>query len=247
MGPRRKTRRARSGDRPAYRITGGVLLALAATVILLTVVLVQRWERAAGPAAAPDADGGGPDAVSQFSATMFYVTEDGLGLVRREVDIAGDAGTLARARAVVERQLAEAPEPLRSPFPEGTRLRALYLADDGHLFVDLSEEVSSGHSGGSLDELFTVYTLVNALTTSVPEVTAVQILVDGREADTLAGHVDLRQPLAPNLTWVVDLAEPPPDEEEAAPGDDGEPPAEGSRSAEGVREPAAPATGASAP
>lgn len=222
MGPRRKTRRARGRSRHSYRLAGGALLALAAAVLLLTVVLVQRWERAAGPAAVPDVDGGGPDAVSQFGATMFYVTEDGLGLVRREVDIAGDAGTLTRARAVVEGQLAAAPEPLLSPFPEGTRLRALYLADDGNLFVDLSDEVSSGHSGGSLDELLTVYALVNALTTSVPEVTAVQILVDGREADTLAGHVDLRQPLAPNLTWVVDLAEPPPDEEDGASGDGGD-------------------------
>ena len=107
--------------------------------------------------------------------------------------------------------------------------------------------MSSGHSGGSLDELFTVYALVNALTASVPEVTAVQILVGGREADTLAGHVDLRQPLAPNLTWVVDLAEPPPDEEEAAPGDVGDPPGAGSRSVEGARAPAAPAPQASAP
>jgi hypothetical protein len=31
----------------------------------------------------------------------------------------------------------------------------------------------------------------------------VQILVDGREVDTLAGHVDLRNPLSKNLTWVT--------------------------------------------
>ena len=95
----------------------------------------------------------------------------------------------------------------------------MYLAGDGNLFVDLSGDVTTEHSGGSLDELLTVYALVNALTTNVHEVTAVQILVDGREVDTLAGHIDLRQPLTPNLTWVVDLPSSdgaPPDEPEDA-------------------------------
>jgi hypothetical protein len=30
----------------------------------------------------------------------------------------------------------------------------------------------------------------------------VQILIDGKEADTLAGHVDLRHPLGRSLKWV---------------------------------------------
>jgi hypothetical protein len=30
----------------------------------------------------------------------------------------------------------------------------------------------------------------------------VQILIDGREVDTLAGHVDLRRPLRKNMAWV---------------------------------------------
>jgi hypothetical protein len=30
----------------------------------------------------------------------------------------------------------------------------------------------------------------------------VQILIDGQEVDTLAGHVDLRRPLGKSLEWV---------------------------------------------
>ena len=33
-------------------------------------------------------------------------------------------------------------------------------------------------------------------------VTAVQLLIDGKEVDTLSGHVDLRRPLVKNLAWV---------------------------------------------
>ena len=46
-------------------------------------------------------------------------------------------------------------------------------------------------------------TFVNALTVNLPAVTRVQILIDGKEADTLAGHVDLRHPLAKSLEWVA--------------------------------------------
>ena len=43
---------------------------------------------------------------------------------------------------------------------------------------------------------------VDALTVNLPAITRVQILVDGKEVDTLAGHVDLRHPLQKNLQWI---------------------------------------------
>ena len=176
-------------------------LVLVAGISVFFAGLQRRTEEAATPdgavAARRTAD---PDAL-----VLFYVAEDGLGLVARERRVTQMEGqdALARARRVAEEQLGEAPAPLASPFPEGTRVRAVYLTPTGDAFVDLSLEVSRGHQGGSLDELFTVYALVNALTTNVPEISAVQILVDGREVDTLAGHVDLRRPLERNMKWVT--------------------------------------------
>ena len=52
------------------------------------------------------------------------------------------------------------------------------------------------------NELFTIYAIVNAVTINLPAISRVQILVDGKEVDTLAGHVDLRHPLEKNLKWV---------------------------------------------
>ena len=49
-----------------------------------------------------------------------------------------------------------------------------------------------------------MYAIVNSVTVNLPAITRVQILVDGKEVDTLAGHVDIRQPLAKNLSWVAD-------------------------------------------
>ena len=80
--------------------------------------------------------------------------------------------------------------------------RAVKASQDA--FVDLSREVTANHPGGSFTELMTVYTVVNAVTTNLPAVRRVQILVDGQEADTLAGHVDLRRPLQRDLSLVRD-------------------------------------------
>lgn len=202
---RKQQRVVRDDYRRAYRMAGGVLLALTIGAATLTFILIDRWESGTRTPSAPNGSNPGSDGNSPFTAIMYYVAADGRGLVRREIDVPYGADTLSRVRIIVERQLDIAPRQLLSPFPRGTRLRAVYLADDGILYVDLSGEVTTEHSGGSLDELLTVYALVNAVTTNVAEVGAVQILVDGREVDTLAGHIDLRQPLAPNLTWVVDL------------------------------------------
>ena len=211
-----RQRAAHGSSRRTYRIAGSVLLALTIGAATLTLVLVERWDSGGGAPSGLDGAGARQGASSPFTATMYYVAGNGLGLVRREIDVPYSADPLLRARIVVERQLEPAPRRLLSAFPTGTRLRGVFLADDGNLFVDLSGEVTSQHSGGSLDELLTVYALVNAVTTNVHEVAAVQILVDGREVDTLAGHIDLRRPLTPNLTWVVDLPPPPDGESPAA-------------------------------
>jgi spore germination protein GerM len=120
--------------------------------------------------------------------------------VRREVPLA--EGLVPQGREIIGMQLQAAPSPFVSVVPEGTRLRAFYVTDRGDAFVDLSSEASSRHPGGSSTELLTVYAIVNAVTANLPTIQRVQILIDGREADTLAGHVDLRRPLQQDLSLV---------------------------------------------
>ena len=66
--------------------------------------------------------------------------------------------------------------------------------------------MSTAHPGGSLTELLTVYAIVNAVTANLPAIQRVQLLVDGKEVDTIAGHVDVRRPLTRDTTLVRDAA-----------------------------------------
>jgi spore germination protein GerM len=183
---------------------GGFVLA-AAAVWWLLFVAVPRWYR--GDAVAPVADGqaaaAGPAAQRKITATLFFISEDGMSLVPVQREVAFAEPDVEQARQIVEAQIAPAAAPLASAIPPGTKLRAIFVSERGDAFVDLSGEVTARHTGGALDELFTVYAIVNSLTVTLPAITRVQILVDGREVDTLAGHVDLRNPLSKNLTWVT--------------------------------------------
>ena len=174
-------------------------------------VALPRWYAAKPPAgaastaAAPGAPAATPE--RKITATLYYVADDGLSLVgvAREVPFA--EAVADQARHIVEAQLTAAP-PLVSAIPPQTALRTVYMTDKGDAFVDLSSDVRSKHPGGALDELFTIYTIVDALTVNLPAIQRVQILVEGREVDTLAGHVDLRHPLTKNLKWVRTEKEP---------------------------------------
>jgi spore germination protein GerM len=138
----------------------------------------------------------------RISATLFYITPAGDLLVPVEQDVQYAAAPAEQARRIIERQLAPAPAGQTSPIPSGTTLRSLFVTSKGEAYVDLSKEIVSGHPGGSLHEALTVYAIVNALTANLPDITSVQLLVDGREVDTLVGHLDLRHPLHRGTRWV---------------------------------------------
>jgi spore germination protein GerM len=184
-------------------IAGLALFGLFAAWLLF--IGMPHWyaaRRAQLQAATPTAAVTAPSAVRKITATLFYVSDDGMSLVQVQREVPFGATPAEQARAIVEAQLAPV-APQVSAIPPDVKLRDIFITERGDAFVDLSGEVTSRHPGGSLNEIFTVYSLVNALTVNLPAITRVQILVDGKEVDTLAGHVDLRHPLAKSLEWVV--------------------------------------------
>lgn len=189
------------GTRKRWLQAAGIILIFAVAVwgasrVLERVVLpVQQTQTAPAPPA-PAAT------VPHIIATLYYGTSDGqaLAAVKREVPLG--EGPRAQGRQILLGQLDPAPEPYVSLIPEGTMLRAFYITERGDAFVDLSPEVSTRHPGGSTNELLTVYAIVNAVTANLSSVERVQILIDGKQADTLAGHVDLRRPFERDTSLV---------------------------------------------
>jgi hypothetical protein len=189
-------------------ITGSILVTTALAWFLF--VGVERWRQKPPPvpadeaaSAPPAATEAAPPAAPHIKAHLFYVSEDGLRLKPEEREVLFGEGTAAQARRIIEAQLEPPPAPAVSAIPEGTTLKELFISERGEAYVNVSPEMATNHPGGSIDEILTVYTIVNALTDNLPAITAVQILIDGHEVDTLAGHVDLRRPLRKGVEWMV--------------------------------------------
>lgn len=181
-----------------------LLIAAVALVIVVGVAITMSIERLVQPRRADVRPPSPlpPAATAHITATLFYGSLDGQALVplRREVPLA--EGVLAQGAQILRAQLAAAPPPLVSVIPKGSSLRAFYVTSRGEAVVDLSREVSVNHPGGSLMESLTVYAIVNAVTANLPGVQRVQLLVDGREVETIAGHIDVRRPLERDVSLV---------------------------------------------
>jgi hypothetical protein len=184
----------------------------ALAVLVLIALSIARMYGPARPAPTGEAPAAStpstPKETAHITATLFFGAPDGQMLVPVRRDVALADTVAEQGRQILNAQLSELPQPPNvSVIPAGTKLRAFYVTDRGDAFVDLSSDVITGHPGGSLNELLTVYAIVDAVTANLPAARRVQILVDGKEADTIAGHVDLRRPLSRDDSLVRDADE----------------------------------------
>lgn len=181
---------------------------IAALVVASAVVGWALTRLMSQPAAAPATESSPPPTTptetAHITATLYYGSSDGRALVPVRRDVPSATGVVEQGRQILNVLFQDAPQPYVQVVPKGTKLRAFYITDRGDAFVDLSGDVVSAHPGGSLTELLTVYAVVNAITTNLPKVQRVQLLVEGKEVDTIAGHVDVRRPLERDTTLVRD-------------------------------------------
>ena len=133
---------------------------------------------------------------------LYFANREKIFLTSEDRVLRHPDGTAAFGRVITEGLFKGPEEGLIHTVPQGTELRGLFVTDDGVAYVDISETVTAHHPGGAKTELLTIYSIVNSLVLNIPEIDAVKILIGGREAMTLAGHIDLRFPLKANMLLV---------------------------------------------
>lgn len=146
---------------------------------------------------------GGPAKKEMREVTLFFSDEDGLYLKSEKQQIE-KGEPVSEAASAVQALLNGPKDPkLGKTLPEGTKLLSVRI-DGAVATVDLSAEVITRHEGGSSGELQTIYSVVNTLALNIPGIKEVQILVAGKKEETLAGHIDITQPLGPDMKTVKD-------------------------------------------
>ncbi|MGH9499368.1 MAG: GerMN domain-containing protein [Terriglobales bacterium] len=124
--------------------------------------------------------------------TLYVAYDDGEFLRAQSARISLPAGRQERAeellRALLNIYLDKSSPHALAPDSE---VRDVYLVDPGLAVIDLNAAFADGHRSGVLVEELTVASLVETVSANIPGITRVKILVDGKERDTLAGHMDL--------------------------------------------------------
>jgi hypothetical protein len=169
-----------------------IIFLLAAASIFIVAVLMH-FAGSRSRASTPGEKTAKNESLIRSQEVHLYFGDPGNSFLNAETRRLIHSSDPAESGENILKMLIQGPGPgLMRTIPPETRVTALYITEDATAYVDLSKEVSDNHPGGVITELLTIYSIVNSLVLNIPEIKKVKILIAGREAVTLAGHVGLR-------------------------------------------------------
>ncbi len=171
----------------------GVGVMLLAVLVMGIYALHMRRSVAAMPAESSDARPVAPPVTGPTEQVTLYVAYDEDGTLRPQgARIPLPSGRQQRAeellRALLSIYLNKATPHVLAP---GADIRSVYLVEPGVAVIDLNATFANEHRSGVLVEELTVTSLIRTISANIPGIQKMQILVDGKERETLAGHADL--------------------------------------------------------
>ncbi len=123
---------------------------------------------------------------------LFYLSAPGTTELRaREIEMPLAKEPAREAKQIVAALIVGPADPALRTLPAETLVHEVFLLPDGTAVVDLSQGFANGTPSGIETEQVAVDSIVRSLSANLPEIRRVKILVEGQEAETVAGHVDL--------------------------------------------------------
>jgi hypothetical protein len=104
----------------------------------------------------------------------------------------------AFAEAVVEEFFKESANAYA--IPQQVKILGIYRDRNQVLYIDLSDELRRNFQGDALDEYLLLRGLYESLVSNVQDFQDLKVLVEGKEIETLGGHLSLKYPLKSVVT-----------------------------------------------
>lgn len=160
---------------------------------------ITKQKKPSAQAEAPDPVPG--QQVDTFTIRLHYPAGNRLEV--SEKSIPRRIRTSAVAEAVVEEYFKLPVSASDSIIPAQVKLLGLYRDAMQILYIDLSDELRRNFHADALSEYLLLKGLYETVVSNIPDIQDVKILVEGKELETLGGHVLLRYPLKNTISAEV--------------------------------------------
>lgn len=180
-------------------------IAILGFLFVVLVILVVVFFRSglkekiipAAPPLPPEVEQVPAQAGQTRTVVLFFLSEEDTLLHAEEREIPADTSLVRQAKRTVQELIKGSQSGYISPFPPETQLRELYMTEEGVACVDFSKDIVENHLSGSSAEIATIFSVVNSLAYNFNSIEKVFILIEGRERETLGGHINLSRPFLP--------------------------------------------------
>lgn len=112
--------------------------------------------------------------------------------IPKDKDIAGQVSELVKA--LIDGSKTK----LVNTFPQRAEVQNVKIEDGKRVLISFNKYLLRNHPRGSASEMATIYSLTNTLTVNIPSIKEVVLQVDGKELESIGGHIDTRHPFAQN-------------------------------------------------
>jgi len=79
----------------------------------------------------------------------------------------------------------------------------LYLDQEGTIYIDFGSEIKKKFRGDAYGEMNVLAGLFKGMKNIVPGLSAIKILIEGKEAETFGGHIDISKPLGEEIAYSI--------------------------------------------
>jgi hypothetical protein len=166
-----------------------IVLSIVAFLILFFVILFEY--------VFPPTKGGVVKKEKQ-EVLLYFADANERFLVAEKRYVPKEESMEGQAREIVKALLDGSRTKLVNTFPEKVSLENIRIDDKSTAHVSFDNNLIQLHPGSSASEMITIYSLTNTLIRNVNGIKRVKLLVDGKEVESIKGHINARQPFIMN-------------------------------------------------
>lgn len=148
---------------------------------------------------ASEGNAGLQEAEDLFSLRLYYPVDNHLQIEERRLP--KRTGQMAMAEVTIYEYFKGPAGTPASNIPKDVKLLGLYKGGDRILYVDLSDELRRNFQGDAITEFFLLKGLYESIISNVEDVQDVKVLIEGKEAETLGGHLYLLYPMKDMVSY----------------------------------------------